>query len=145
MPDYSDRRFSGFPDFERTKPSLSDEEVLQLRDLLTSSPTQTSDFPQVTANVNDLPLPLGVLVLRISTDGGGPYQVTGFAGVLGPRNLFFRNLGPSTLQLINESGSSAAEHRISIGSGSANVAANKTAHLVYDSIGKRWVLIAVTP
>ncbi len=97
--------------------------------------------PQITANQNDYN-PTGVAtasVLQVSSDIAR--TVTGLAGGAEGRVLCLVNIGSQPIALSDESTSSSAANRFTLGA-NLTVAAKQAAMLRYDGTATRWRLIA---
>jgi hypothetical protein len=97
--------------------------------------------PQITANQNDYN-PAGVItasVLQLSSDASR--SITGLAGGSEGRVVSLVNIGSQPILLADESTSSSAANRFTLGAG-LTVAAKQAAMLRYDGIAMRWRLIA---
>src|SRR3954447_13757840 len=99
--------------------------------------------PQITANQNDYN-PAGgatALVLQLSSDASR--NITGLAGGAEGRLVSLINIGGQAIVLADESSSSSAANRFTLGASLA-VAAKQAALLRYDGTAARWRLIAGT-
>jgi hypothetical protein len=97
--------------------------------------------PQITANQNDYN-PTGVAsacVLHLSSDASR--NVTGLAGGAEGRVVGLVNIGSQPIVLSDESASSSAANRFTLGT-SLTVAAKQAAMLRYDGTAARWRLLA---
>jgi hypothetical protein len=97
--------------------------------------------PQITANQNDYN-PTGIAaasVLQLSSDASR--TVTGLAGGAEGRVISLINIGSQPIVLADESTSSAAGNRFTLGA-NLTVAAKQAAMLRYDGTAARWRLIA---
>ncbi len=97
--------------------------------------------PQITANQNDYN-PTGAataLVLQLSSDASR--TITGLAGGAEGRVVSLINIGSQPIVLADESTSSSAANRFTLGT-SLTVAAKQAAMLRYDGTAARWRLIA---
>jgi hypothetical protein len=97
-----------------------------------------------TADQNDFTLSNGHS-FRLSTNGVAR-TITGFANVKGGRTVYIHNVaGGANISLANDSASSTTEYRILTGTGgTVAIQPDRSAILQYDSISKRWRLIAYT-
>lgn len=96
---------------------------------------------QITADQNDYnPTDLAAAsVVQISADA--PRNISGLAGGAEGRCLTIINVGSQPVTLLNESTSSSASSRLSLG-GSMTIAAKQAAILRYDGTAARWQAIA---
>jgi hypothetical protein len=97
--------------------------------------------PQITANQNDYN-PTGVAtasVLQLSSDASR--NITGLAGGAEGRLVSLINIGGQPIVLADESTSSSAANRFTLGA-SLSIAAKQAAMLRYDGTAARWRLIA---
>src|SRR3954453_8074970 len=97
--------------------------------------------PQITANQNDYN-PAGAAtasVLQLSSDASR--NITGLAGGAEGRLVSLINIGGQAIVLADESSSSSAANRFTLGA-SLTVAAKQAALLRYDGTAARWRLIA---
>lgn len=139
MADYPGQQY-GFSDFERSKPSLEDEEIYELRELLSSRPTRSVTLPDLAATANDLFLPSDGLLFRIQTTGA-PQTITGFANVASGRVFYLAIGGASVITLAHENAGSVAQNRI-ICPTVLGVALTPPAMaiLIYDGNSQRWLI-----
>lgn len=139
---YEEGRYGG-DDYVLTRPGLTPRQVGQVQVGLAESLGEEVTEPQLTANQNNFPLSTGFTYHRFTTDGVAR-AITGFAGGVPGRAIFFCNAGGgANITLNNQDAASSAENRIITGTG-GNVAItpDQLVYLVYDNASQRWRLRA---